>query len=179
MYKYIKALVTQKYLVGFGPAFALLILSLIPFHSMLSNYPTIGQALSEPYLNPLTLTLGFVFAIGTALWLGYDLLNQELGKLDAENVRSSPRARRDRAYHLLHKLILEGERLLNYATISPNQLMNWDEKVRKAIADWCDTGTINLYLNNSRPLDQEQLQELRKGIESLKMIFSSLDLHVR
>ena len=179
MYKYIKALVTQKYLVGSGPAFMLLILSLIPFHSMLSNYPTIGQALSKPYLNPLTLTLGFVFAIGTALWLGYDLLNQETGKLDADNVRTSPRVREDRAYRLIHQLILEAEELSKYATVPPDLLMKWDEKVRAALADWCDAKALKLYLNNSRPLDQEWLKELPRAIEGLKDIFRSLDRHIK
>lgn len=126
--KYLRAFVTGKYQLALWPGITLLLLFFFPVERLLSPYPHIQQISSLPYQNPWTLAVVLLLALWTALRFGYDILNAELQRQDGENQVRSPQARLERAYYLIHQLIIEGEKLIP-GRAHMDRIREWDERV--------------------------------------------------
>ena len=176
--RYLRAFVTGKYLLTLGPGITFLVLFFLPVERLLSAYPQIQQISSLPYRNPWTLALGLLLALWTALRFGYDILNEELQRLDAENQVRSPRTRLERAYYLMHQLIIEGETLIP-GRAHLDRIREWDERVQLTLGRWCQPGGLEVYLGNSRPFGQDQLQNPQAALDALKYVLRVLDRFIQ
>jgi len=153
--RYWNAVRSSKYVVvRLGPVLTLLILSLV------------GPLWAE--LRPYALWIGIFWAFVVVFWWSYDVLNEELEKRDAEYLQTTPRAREDRAFRLLSKLLVDGKHTLTGWT--PEQIEKWDKDVRLALAQWCNEGALASYLNSTRAYGQDRLTEPQKALDQLTLI---------
>jgi hypothetical protein len=156
--RYWNAIRSSKYVIfKLGPVLTLLFLSL--FGSIWTEHPELKR---------YAFWIAIIWLFVVMFWWSYDILNEELEKRDAEVLRTTPRAREDRAFRLLSRLLREGKRGLIGWT--PNQIELWDNDVRLTLADWCQPAALELYLLNSRPINQERIADPRKALDQLDQI---------
>jgi hypothetical protein len=156
--RYSKYVIFSKHVIfRLGPVLTLLVLSLI------------GPIWTEyPSLRPAALWIAIIWAFVVIFLWSYDVLNEELEKRDAELLRTTPRAREDRAFRLLSRLLLDGKHTLT--GWSSDQIESWDKAVRLTLDQWCQQGALDIYLLNSRPHRQERLTEPQKALDQLNFI---------
>ena len=181
---YLRFLVLGKYKFGFGFAAVFLFSGFFPLPYLVGRFTWFGYDLYQfrwiaetadhwPFMSLWAIIPGFLLALFWAIWFGFKLLNDELEKRDAEDLKRSPEARIDRAYRLLHQLIEDGDRLINHGGHS-DSIERWDEQVQTAIADWCQLQAVQVYKWNSRKYQETKLEDPQEALKQLKSIHRSL-----
>jgi hypothetical protein len=153
MNAYFNAVTSRRYWVKLGPLGGLFL---------------IGFIKDIPGLNSYLVWAGIIWLFIVVFWWGFDFLNDELEKRDSDHLKTSPRAREDRAFHLLSRRLQDGKKALLGWT--PAQIEVWDKNVRLTLADWCNESALHVYLNNTRPYNQEQLTDPQKALDELDKI---------
>ena len=154
---YFEAITSRRYWIKLGPLGGLLLLWLFkPLSDDIPNFKwwIIGT------------TVAWLFVV--VFWWGFDFLNDQLEQRDADYLKTSPRAREDRAFHILSGLLRDGKNTLTGWT--PEQIEGWDRDVRLALAAWCNESAMSVYILNSRPYPTERLNDPRKALDQLHMI---------
>jgi hypothetical protein len=129
--------------------------------------------------------IAIIWAFVVIFWWSYDVLNEELQKLDADGIQRSPLMRLDRAYRIIGEHIEECNGLLQ----SPRKdsepdkwqsyIRQWDNGVRTTLSSWCKPGALDYYLENSRTVGQEQIGMPDYALDALRLIHASLQIYVK
>jgi hypothetical protein len=189
MKAYLQFFISGRYKYGFSLPAVFLFVAFFPLPYLVHQYNWFSYDLAKfrwiaeiaewwPYGNPWVIILGITIALFWAIWFGYKLLNDEMEKRDAEDLKRSPEMRLDRAYRVIHELIKRGDMLINNRG-HPDDIEAWDTKVQSALAAWCQESALQIYKWNSRLLDKEKLENPGAALEHLKGIHERLDTYLK
>lgn len=121
-----------------------------------------------PYSQEVVRYLGICWLVWELFWFPYHLLNEELEQRDAEQLKTSPRVREDRAFRLLSQLVGQGRSLIHGG--APDQIEQWDKKVRLTLSEWCTPACLQNYMMYSRTYGEERIEDQQKAVDHLSQI---------